>query len=313
MDYFLKYMHFFIILIPNNFTMTRKREGFKGQQTIVLPMFIQTEIKINPLTKLLYPTDIGSYVNAQYHFRERNEGCNQHILVYCTNGNGWIEIDDNKQNVQKDEYFIIPAQIPHRYGAANADPWSIIWLHFSGENSDLFVEPVIQVKKIDSLESTMYNDRIQLFEEIYQSLSMGYSKENLEYSSVCLWHFLGSFVYSTQYKRIKEIQKHDLIEKSILFMQEHVDKNMNLNELASHCGYSVSHFSMVFKKKTTRSPIKYFLSLKIQKACQMLDFSTMRIQEIASELAFQDQFYFSRLFRKMIGVSPAEYRKKKKG
>ena len=96
-------------------------------------------------------------------------------------------------------------------------------------------------------------------------------------------------------------------------MQAHVDKPMNLNELASNCGYSVSHFSMIFKKKTTRSPIEYFLGLKIQKACQMLDFSSMRVQEIASELAFQDQFYFSRLFRKMIGVSPMEYRKKRKG
>jgi AraC-like DNA-binding protein len=306
-------MDYILILIPKFQKMTRKREGFKGQQAIVLPVFIQEECKLNSLTKLLYTTDIGSYPEARYHFRERNEGSDQHILVYCLEGSGWLEVNGNRQLVGIDQYFVIPAQMPHRYGASNATPWSIRWLHFSGEKADLFVDPVVRVKEIESSEPSRFRDRLQLFEEIYRSLTMGYSRENLEYSSVCLWHFLGSFVYSSQYQRIREIQKHDIIEKSVLYMQEHVDKPLNLNELASHCGYSVSHFSMIFKKKTTRSPIEYFLGLKIQKACQMLDFSSMRVQEIASELAFLDQFYFSRLFRKMIGVSPVEYRKKKKG
>ena len=293
--------------------MTRKREGFKNQQAIVLPSFILDELKANPLTKLLYPTDIGSYPNAQYHFRERNEGCCQNILVYCSAGGGWLEVEGNKHLVGKDQYFIIPAQTAHRYGASSSDPWSIRWIHFTGENAGSFADPVMSVKEIESSEPTRFRDRMQLFEEIYQSLSMGYSCENLEYACVCLWYFLGSFIYSAQYQRIKEIQKHDLIEKSILYMQEHLNNGITLKELASHCGYSVSHYSMIFKKKTSRSPIEYFLGLKIQKACQMLDFSTMRIQEIAAELAFLDQFYFSRLFRKMIGVSPLEYRRKKKG
>ncbi len=45
----------------------------------------------------------------------------------------------------------------------------------------------------------------------------------------------------------------------------------------------------------------------------MLDFTNMNIKEIANHLDFEDQFYFSRLFKKVMGVSPAEYRKRKKG
>jgi AraC-like DNA-binding protein len=45
----------------------------------------------------------------------------------------------------------------------------------------------------------------------------------------------------------------------------------------------------------------------------MLDFTNMHIKEISSQLDFEDQFYFSRVFRKVMGLSPLEYRKRKKG
>ncbi len=293
--------------------MTRKREGFKDQQAIVLPIFVQKELNANLLTKQLYLTDIGKYPNAQYHYRERNQGSEQHILVHCTAGNGWLEIDGVRNKVEENQYFIIPAATPHRYGASITNPWSILWMHFTGELSQLFVDENISVKQINNPDQSKYNDRLHLFDDIYRSLSMGYSKENLEYSSISLWYLLGSFTYSTQFQRVRELQKYDIIEKSIAYMQQRINNAVTLYELAEHCGFSASHYSMVFKKKTSRSPIEYFIELKMQKACQLLDFTYLRIQEIASELSFQDQFYFSRQFRKSMGISPSEYRKKKKG
>lgn len=69
----------------------RKRDGFNNQLAIVLPKHIQTELRENPLTKLLFITDVGYYPVAKYHFRERPEGCEQNILIFCTSGSGWIE------------------------------------------------------------------------------------------------------------------------------------------------------------------------------------------------------------------------------
>lgn len=208
---------------------------------------------------------------------------------------------------------MIPSGVPHKYRADESSPWSIYWLHFTGLQSKLFQSPSIAVNEIHTGENTRNDRRIRLFEEIYQTLSMGYSRENLEYASVCLWYLLGSFQFIPQFERIRTIQQTDIIEKSILYMHEHLRENISLQELASHCGYSVSHFSLVFRRKTTRSPIEYFLDLKMQQACQMLDFTNKRIKEIATELAFDDPFYFSRLFKRMIGISPIDYRKKKKG
>lgn len=209
--------------------------------------------------------------------------------------------------------MVIPANLPHNYGADDSSPWSIYWFHFTGTQAFLFSNDTVTLSRINTSENTRNDRRIRLFEEIYQTLSMGYSKENLEYTSICLWYLLGSFNFLPQFERIRTIQQTDVIEKSILYMHDHLTENINLQELAAHCGYSVSHFSAIFRKKTTRSPIEYFLDLKMQNACQQLDFTNKRIKEIASDLAFEDQFYFSRLFKKIIGISPVDYRNKKKG
>lgn len=293
--------------------MVRKREGFKGQKAIVLPNLVQDELCSWPLTKLLFVTDIGYYPNALYHYRDRQSGSEQNILIFCIEGKGWIELNNTKRKVQKDQFFIIPANVPHKYGSENSDPWTIYWAHFTGENASNFIRKVFTVVDIASDENTRNDRRIRLFEEIYQNLSMGFSTENLEYSSICLWYLLGAFTYIPQFERIRAIQQHDIIEKSILYMQGHIDRKINLSDIALHCGFSVSQFSLIFKKKTSRSPMEYYNNLRIQNACQMLDFTNMHIKEIAAQLDFEDQFYFSRVFRKVMGISPLEYRKRRKG
>ena len=217
------------------------------------------------------------------------------------------------KKISKNEFALIPSCTPHKYGSEILSPWSIYWLHFAGENAAQFAGTEVSITSIDPSEHSRNDRRPRLFEEIYQNLAMGYSTENLEYASSCLWYLLGAFKYLPQFERIRSVQQHDFVEKSILYMQEHLLDNVDLSDLAQHCGYSVSHYSMVFKRKTSRSPIDYFINLKIQKACQLLDFTDMRINEIAQSLSFDDQFYFSRVFRRIINLSPNDYRKNKKG
>jgi len=71
---------------------------------------------------------------------------------------------------------------------------------------------------------------------------------------------------------------------------------------------SSSHFSIVFRKATGMPPIDYFINLKMQKACQLLDMDESRIKEVAHNLGYEDQYYFSRLFKKYMGISPEQYR-----
>ena len=164
--------------------MEYKKDGFINQRAIVLPQSIKEIMAQNELTRLLYVTDIGYYPQADGHYRTRNKGSEQHILIYCTEGRGWISIHGTRTELNKGQFFIIEAGVPHTYAASESDPWSIYWLHFTGEKSHLFQSIYNKVHSIDDSPEARFKDRLLLFEEIFQNLEMGYSMENLEYTTL---------------------------------------------------------------------------------------------------------------------------------
>lgn len=290
-----------------------KMDGFKDQRSIILPKLVLEECKNHPVIGDLYITDIGIYPRAEDHLRKRDEGCKQYILIFCSSGKGWIILNDKKVMINKNEFYILPPNIPHIYGAEHKSPWSIYWLHFTGTKSNFFNDITGKVIKITNSQNSREQDRLALFEEIFQNLEMGYSIENLEYVNIILWHFLGSFKFIKHFRLLRKIPTNDPIENSIIYMKNNLNVNLTLEMIAEESGLSSSHFSTLFKNTTGRSPIDYFINLKIQYACHLLDTTKMRIKEISHYLAYDDPYYFSRLFSKIMRISPIVYRKLEKG
>ena len=291
-----------------NLTEDKKKvkEGFVGQKMIVLPPDIKRLVTKNPLIKDLYVTAIGYYPKANHHDRERKNGSPQHILLYCIEGNGYIHIGRKKHELKPNSYFIIPKGVPHHYGTTNSDPWSIYWIHFSGEHSNILYsrytrdsEPEVQVIPYDE-------HRVKLFDLIFTMLERNYSIRNIELINIKLLEYLSSFIYHEE--MYPSFYTSDHINNSIEFMKKNLHSSYNIQELAEKLNYSVSHYSALFKKKTGFSPIHYYIQLKIQKSCQYLYFTDMNIKEICSKIGFDDPYYFSRMFKKMMGSSPAKYR-----
>lgn len=291
--------------------MTEKiAEGFKNEKAIILPYNIRDTLMINNVTKLLHVTHIGYYPEAKHHFRERKSGSNQNILIYCEKGKGWIIYNGEKIDMERNQVFILPLHEAHAYGADIHDPWSIYWIHFNGENTALFSGIVGKKKDLLDSHSSRSHDRINLFEEMYQNLEMGYNPENLEYVSYCLSYCLASIKYVSQYREIKNVKEMDVVQKSILFMKNNLEAHIELEAIAEYVGYSPSHFGNIFLKKTSYSPMGYYNQLKIQRACSYLQFSDLKIKEIAFRLGYYDPYHFSKSFKKETRLTPKEYRQK---
>lgn len=289
----------------------RKREGFEGQRAIVLPKKILEICGYTPPVSSLYITDIGFYPRAAYHYRERSGGSSQNILIYCTEGKGWLEIPAGRFQIKPNEFLIIPADMPHKYGADETNPWTIYWIHFKGVQSPSFAS-ILSAQFKDFVQySPFLEERIRIFDSIYNALASGYSLDNLAYSSISFSYFLASFSYIDKFASAHHMVEKDAVDLSIAFMQNNLHVHLTLEQVASSINLSVSHYSNLFKKKTGYSPLVYFNHLKIQHACQYLQFTNLRINQIATKLGFDDPYYFSRIFTKTMGTSPAEYRNKK--
>ena len=288
----------------------RKKDGFKGQRLIVIPESIRRILIENPITNSLYISDIGYYPKDSMHYCERRRGTPEDILIYCVDGEGWIEADNRSFHLTANQFFIIPAGMPHKYGADNANPWSIYWLHFCGQKSGVFSSMYLRVGDITTVANNRIEDRLAIFEEIYQNLNMGYSIENLEYVSMCLWHLLASFRYINQFREIKNTANRNIVQQAIVYMRDHVHEKLSLEELCGEMKYSSSQFSMLFTRTTGHSPMDYFNQLKVQRACQYLDLTNLKIKEISFMLGFRDQFYFSKVFKKYMEMTPVDYKKR---
>jgi len=285
-------------------------DGFKGERAIVTPYNVRTYQATNEITQHMYITHIGYYPDAKYHYRVREVGAGENIFIYCEKGRGWVEYKGERFLLKENCFFIIPAAEKHAYGADARNPWSIYWMHFKGSNIGMFRSIIGKMIHLEQSERSRQQDRIQLFNEIYQNLDMGYNPENLEYISFCLMHFLASLKYVPQYREIKKLKENDIIQKSILYMKDNLENKTSLEDIACAVGYSTSHLNALFTQRTSLSPIEYYNQLKIQRACSYLQFSELKIKEIAFRLSYYDPFHFSKAFHKEMEITPKEYRKR---
>ncbi len=99
------------------------------------------------------------------------------------------------------------------------------------------------------------------------------------------------------------------IEKSIDYMEQHLNQPLRASDLAAVASVSTSHFFVLFKRVTGCAPIDYFIRLRMKQACELLERTSLQIKEIAGELGYCDPLYFSKLFKLVNGVAPTNYRK----
>ncbi len=289
----------------------KKKEGFQGQKMIVIPKpVLNSKCVKNELVNTLYITDIGYYPKARFHYMERTHGADQYILIYCHEGKGKVMIDKKEYKMEADDFIIIPIDTPHSYAADENDPWSIYWIHFKGAMAGKITS---HRKKQGGLKGFIrFKEKsIELFNDIYSQLEKGYSTDNLMFANMCLSHFFSTFLFNDKFDQSGKLSNKDAIDIAIDFLSKHTGRTLSLEEIAWEANLSPSHFSFLFKKKTGFSPMEYFNHLKVQKACQYLLFTKLRIKEIALEVGIEDQYYFSRMFTKVMGLSPNEYRMKR--
>ncbi|MGM7722722.1 AraC family transcriptional regulator [Metabacillus sp. Hm71] len=97
------------------------------------------------------------------------------------------------------------------------------------------------------------------------------------------------------------------IEGTIEYMVDHYKNPITLSDLANIAGLSTSHYSRLFKKYIGLSPIDYLTHLRIDRAKELLVLSDIRIKEVSQTVGYADELYFSRTFKRIVGVSPSQF------
>ncbi|MEJ8302747.1 AraC family transcriptional regulator [Saccharibacillus sacchari] len=290
----------------------KKIEGFESEKIIVLPTYQLEQIVAHPLGRMLYVTDIGFFPRARYHYRERPEGCDTFILIYCATGQGKVSIGGVSHGLNERQLIVIPADTPHSYWTETEHPWTIYWLHFKGERAENYSALLKGGAGPLTLGAQDSEKFIALFHQCYDLLSASAYSASHRILAMQTAAYAMSLL-SIVPEREDEERAKSYIESAIHLMNLKLEETLTLDEIARYTQISRQHLNHLFKSSVGFSPIDYYLRLKIRRASQLLDLTTLSIKEICHELGFKDPYYFSRLFRKIMGVAPSEYRKKLKG
>ncbi|WP_308991299.1 AraC family transcriptional regulator [Mariniflexile litorale] len=281
------------------------KDGFIGQKMIVLPSEAKTRVKNNLITSHFFISDLGYFPKASYHFIKRKKNHDDYIFIYCVEGRGKVKINDLNTTISPNEYIIIPKHTAHSYKSHKEDPWSIYWMHFDGIIANaLYERHKLSYNKIIPFN----NDRIKLFNQIFEIFNSNYIDTQLEYANILSLTFLSSFIYNAIETSINIHKNDNLVGSIIDFLNYNIDKSYKSEDIAEEFNLSTSYIHTIFKKRTGYSLIHFFNLKKIQKACEYLNYTDLNIKEISIKLGINDALYFSRLFKKYMGVSPKTYK-----
>lgn len=306
MEEMVKNLHY--LMATTTRKLRRRREGFPGQHLVVLPRPELAAIARDPLLRDLFPTASGRFPRVSGHLVERKNGIEDFVLIHVLEGEGWVEVGQ-RHELSAGQFFLIHAGTAHAYGADDDDPWAIEWIHFQGASAAAFTslfdsgnEPLyIYSGKIERLD----------FSPVYGQLELGYMRGVLLMAAASLRMILTELCSHAE-NSVRSTST-EAVFQSLLWMKQNVSARSTLEQLARRAKFSVPHYSALFRRSTGFSPMDYFLRLKIQKACQLLDTTGLRVSEVASAVGWEDPFYFSRFFRKITGKSPRSYRAVTKG
>ncbi len=293
----------------------RKRIGFEGERFVHINKEVLDRVKYSSLMSGLYIHSMGYYPHAEHHYVNRPQGAQEYILIYCIEGGGTVKIADELHRLEANQLIMIPPHTPHSYFADNATPWSIYWVHFLGHSADYFAESFRYPFSITTADNSRAQYRLSLFEEIFFTLNSGSDTSHIHYANCCFMHFLATIKYFNIYRRSTPTQEKSYGDKMsirlIHYMSENIDKQLTSRDFATYVGLSESYLYRCFFKEMGIAPSGYFMNLKVKKACVLLRDTNLLIKDIALKLGYKEQFYFSKIFTKVMGVSPSNYRKNK--
>lgn len=277
----------------------------ESSSRFITPIFIVNQLRSNIVSRGLFPTAFGYYQKASGHQVSRSHH-DDHLLILCSEGKGHFQSENIEFTITANDILFIPKGTKHKYLADKTEPWTIYWCHFEGHLFQQFMDhiginehnPVLKVTDISDFKS-----------EFTQLLSL--PKHGLELNAfivaanICKKLLSLCCLQKHQFQTEKKAFRLDNVNA---YLSENITENLTLDEMAQYHSLSKFHFSKKFKQVFGATPMKHFLSMKIQHACIQLDTTNLTIKAIAESIGIDDPYYFSRLFKKVMGMSPKQYR-----
>ncbi len=177
------------------------------------------------------------------------------------------------------------------------------------------IEVMQEAKRADALPFTMILSAYEEFKYCQQALRLGakeYLLKPVRSSDILQManHAADELFGAVEQVRIQPTEeKNYLVRLAKEYVEEHYYENLMLADVAQRVGISAGYLSTLFQKQLSKGFIDYLNEIRIEHACAYLLQNHLKTYEIAYKVGFKDEKYFSKVFKRIKGQTPSEYRK----
>jgi len=269
----------------------------------ILPVALRCALRDHPLSCDLYPCAAGIYSRDS-----RRYACAAQpyfLIYYCVGGNMNLHTATKDWPVASGDLIVIPPGLSHVTVSPESESWTYFWVVYAGKLSVTYTQFIGASHLVVPLG--LHPHLIAQFEALCNLRTSNFALDTFVNGANRLKVLLTSISLALTQKTYRKVGRIDL-DRIRDFMAGRLGTPLNLSELAETANLSPYHFARTFKKLTGLSPIHYFIQMRLQQACSLLDTTQQPIKQIAFAVGYPDPLYFSRIFRRIIGMTPQAYR-----
>ena len=236
------------------------------------------------------------------------KGRRDYQILYVANGKTHFWFDGREEIVSTGHMVLYKPEEIQKYVYYLEDNPEVFWIHFTGRD----VKNILAYHGISLDEHVFYcgvlPDYKALFRKIIQELQL--CRYGYEDYIASLFNDILLLVDRQQHEQKKTTGNvQEQIERAAAYFNENYNTKISIDDYAESLHISTNGFIHNFKQYAGMSPAQYILSLRMVNAQSLLERTTYNIKEISEIVGYENPLYFSRVFKKEIGKSPAQYRK----
>lgn len=226
------------------------------------------------------------------------------VLQHTISGRGNLRYENRTMQVRPGETLLLLVPHSHRYWLGRNEAWEFFWISMNGEEALrihrsilAMTGPILRLKAetIDQLAHCCHR-LITGAEAPGAASAIAYEAAMALYDDV----FGSHPTFAQEYRALQHVLSH---------IEDHLDQRLTVGDLAAVAGLSRAHFSRIFTASEGLPPAEFVLQKRLRRAAKLLTKTAeMPIKEVSALCGFDDPNYFSKVFRRLYGTSPSDFR-----
>lgn len=256
---------------------------------------------------LIHLQEVGRLEAKKPHESNRNNLAS-YLFFFVEKGSGTLTYEGNTYHLKEGDCAFLDCHKAYSHHTSK-ELWTLEWVHFYGPNMSAIYEKYVERGGKPCFTCAHAGEYSSLIKGLYDiAASDSYIKDmQICEKLTALLTLLMEEGWSTEKGAYNSKRRNLQVVKE--YLDEHYPEKIQLNTLSEKFYINKFYLTRIFKEQFGVSVMDYVLQLRITKAKQLLRFSDKTVEEIAVACGMNDANYFSRMFKKVEGVSPGKFRK----